>query len=136
MKLILKPLAVIAIAFSVMTACSKGHTGLSGMTGEWREMVSTGGIGGGTTHFDHELRILRLNMDSTWSFRLSDTLTISGVYSLSTVIVGNKPTTQITYRGSNGGYMNSQTVEMESGQLILTDNSADGYRSVFLRWLL
>lgn len=126
----------IGIALTCLTACSKGDSGSSGLTGAWLEMSATGGFTGGTTVFNDHRRILRLNTNGTWSFRLSDTLTVSGVYSLSTIMNGSQPATLISYKTSTGSYWSSQIImEIKNGQLVLTDNHPDGYTSIYIRWL-
>lgn len=135
MKFILGVLAVIAVGFSVTTACSKKKTEPSDVTGKWREMLTSGGIGGGTIQFNNEMRVLQLNKDSSWSFNINDTLTLSGVYSLSMVASGDQLATQIAFTDNGSGYFHTQIVQLESGQMVLTDNNvSDGYTSVYTRW--
>jgi hypothetical protein len=123
------------VYLTLLLGCSKKNQSTR-LTGAWREMTTSGGLGAETTRFDKEMRLLQLNEDSTWAFRLNDTLKQSGVYSLSTVtydgVTFNK---QISFKDGASGYIHTQIVQWKDGQMSLMDNNIyEGYYSVYTRF--
>jgi hypothetical protein len=122
----------------LLAACSKGHVSApSGLTGQWRELSTSGGLGGQTIRYDKEMRILQLNADSTWSIWFNGTYGQSGVYSLSTMTSGSLTDTLITFRNDASGYLYRQLLQSRDGHLVLWDfDISDGYTSAYIRWPL
>ncbi|HVU58593.1 MAG TPA: hypothetical protein VHD83_26205 [Puia sp.] len=130
MRLFLQLIVLIAVGFSVTTACSKKKEPSPGLVGKWKEIQVTGGIAGQVIDISNSV-ILQLNADSSYSLHISDTLTLSGVYHLSKdTAFGGSPITLIAFV-VNSNPIEWKTLNLQNGFMTITDHLDDGYASTY-----